>query len=271
MKDITEKVSLLKATRNVPANCTEPIIPEISKLSNEKRNRSILYAEPDYAYHRVYDTTEYPYISTCKLEIDGRENVGSGFMVGPNLMLTAAHCLFAEDNSIRPWYAYPAYNDGMYENYKSGWQVIHTPQIWLDAHEKNPNNVPEAYAKYDWSLIELDWDMGYGVGCYGCEAYTQSNSELNGVETRLVGYPLSIDWAKHQYFIDSKIFGTQDLFFYCAHANREGMSGGPIMRYSSKYALGIIKGNKSNENMEYTYGVRISQYIIDLILSLRTD
>ena len=46
------------------------------------------------------------------------------------------------------------------------------------------------------------------------------------------------------------------------------MSGGPIARTSDNKIVGIVKG-RLDEDINKTYGVRITQQIIDLINQLR--
>ena len=61
---------------------------------------------------------------------------------------------------------------------------------------------------------------------------------------------------------------TQSKYFYSSAKTENGMSGGPIARTSDNKIVGIVKG-RLDEDINKTYGVRITQQIIDLINQLR--
>lgn len=198
----------------------------------------------------------------CKLTINGGLSSGSGFLVGPNLLLTAAHCIFDENNNIMPVVFCPGYNNGAYNN-RSGWQKIYSYPSWLDNHEN---------IQYDLVLIVLDWNMGNSFGWFGAQSYG-TNQEMNEEDIKEYGYPKLIKNAQEQYYTVGEIKNTNDTYFYTTAVNYKGMSGGPILRKEDNYSVGLVSSLISNNtfwgNTTFkTYGRRITQDIIDLINSL---
>ncbi len=200
----------------------------------------------------------------CRLTINGGLSSGTGFLVGPKLLLTAAHCIYDENNNIMPVVFYPAYDNGSSHNEKSsGWQTIYSYPTWRDNHENRA---------YDLALIELDWNMGDEFGWFGSQSYG-TNPEMNGLSIKEYGFPKLVGNAKSQYYTKGSIQNTNDTYFHTTAVNYEGMSGGPILRSSDNYAVGLVSALIRNRNIFgnvtsfETYGRRITQDIIDLINS----
>lgn len=69
--------------------------------------------------------------------------------------------------------------------------------------------------------------------------------------------------------VEGKISNTHARYFDCSAVVNNGMSGGPIIRESDNYAVGIVKGEYTFDASK-TYGVRITQDLINLIRDLRS-
>ncbi len=68
----------------------------------------------------------------------GEAHGGSGALVGKNLLLTAAHCVFDKYNNnatYTEWKALPGYNNGMLNNLASGWATVYYSNAWLSGHD----------------------------------------------------------------------------------------------------------------------------------------
>lgn len=200
----------------------------------------------------------------CRVTINGGLDSGTGFLVGPKLLITAAHCIYDDNNNIMPVVFYPAYDNGSSHNGKnSGWQQIYTYPAWRDDHENRA---------YDLALIELDWNMGDEFGWFGSQSYG-TNPEMNNLSIKEYGFPKLVGNARSQYYTEGSIQNTHDTYFHTTAVNYEGMSGGPILRSSDDYAVGLVSGLIRNRNIFgnvtsfETYGRRITQDIIDLINS----
>lgn len=106
---------------------------------------------------------------------------------------------------------------------------------------------------------------GVGVQSYG------TNSEMNNMSVRVLGYPGDVNYgfpstAKYQYSTGEKIISVRDLSFRYSAMSCDGFSGGPIMRTSDNYVVGVHHGTYKGVNE--AAGVRITQGMINIILSL---
>lgn len=263
MKQLIEKNKFFDYKNS---NYTKPYNPlNLPGKNSTKSNRIMM----DNYFTKITDTIIFPYIATCRIAVtpnlDSTVEIGegTGFLVGPNMMLTAAHVLYDKDNNneLRNFTVYPGYNHGILQlydkQYYSGWQVIYRSSIWLETH--NP--------EYDWALVELDEDLGNKLGWYGIIKYN-SGTFLDALKVDMLGYPDRLDNAKAQYYTTGNIIEVYDRYFKASMGNSEGMSGGPITPSSGDYefyAVGIIKGNINHLLIDQTYGARITEYLIDLV------
>lgn len=239
-------------TNSYKPNIRESMRDNFTQLLSEDPSTSL--------FHRL-SPKEY---RLCRVTINGGLDSGTGFLVGPKLLITAAHCIYDDNNNIMPVVFYPAYDNGSSHNGKSsGWQQIYTYPAWRDDHENRA---------YDLALIELDWNMGDEFGWFGSQSYG-TNPEMNGLSIKEYGFPKLVGNARSQYYTQGSIQNTHDTYFHTTAVNYEGMSGGPILRSSDDYAVGLVSGLIRNRNIFgnvtsfETYGRRITQDIIDLINS----
>ena len=209
-------------------------------------------------FNKVSNTSDFPYRVTCRIsmEIYGKYGSASGFLVGPNILLTAAHCVMNKndnDNTFAQWTAYPAYNNGAYKGIKTGWAKIIYPSGWKQNHS----------TENDWCICILNDNIGSQVGWYGCQAYG-TNGEMDGLYVRAIGYPSNPGGSLYQYYTYGNLSWIKNGSFDTSSKIVEGMSGGPIARTSDNYAVGLVKGYFTFRP-DTGIGVRITQQIIDLI------
>ena len=209
----------------------------------------------------VSNVTEFPYRVTCRIIAENYEKVlvASGFLVGPNLLLTSAHCVMNRDDSDKTfanWVAYPGYANGAYlidgKPVCSGWSKIIYSSEWTSNHS----------IQSDWCLCILNSNIGSQVGWYGCQSYG-TNAEMSGIAVRSLGYPAALQSGTRQYYTTGTLSNINNGYFYTSAEIFNGMSGGPIARLSDNYAIGINKGYTSTSGV----GTRITQHIIDLIIA----
>ena len=72
-----------------------------------------------YERNRVVDTNDYPHYSICLINLksdDGKSTFGTGFLIGPRIVLTCAHNLHDFKNNrkidIRNLKIFPCLSDG---------------------------------------------------------------------------------------------------------------------------------------------------------------
>lgn len=258
LEALKSKVRLLDATSNISTNYIPSYNPNSERYldRNGTANPYSLF-KPEYT--KIDNPTVFPYNVICKISMNGGTASGTGFMVAPKLMLTAAHNLYdvENENELRDFVVFPAYNDGMYNNLKSEWQTIYRSSVWLETHDRN----------YDWALVELKED--FGLGYMGSIRYA-TDEEMEKLPVRAIGYPKDPGGAYYQYSSTGKITDVYPYYYMASCPNEEGMSGGPITLNTDgyyDYATGLVSGRLDGTFIVETYGVRYTEYMTDVILS----
>lgn len=224
--------------------------------SNSIMNTPTFFMSPNLAVR--------PYSDTCKIIAEGGLKYGSGFLVGSNLLLTSAHCVFTDktcENYFANWTCFPAYDDGPYsEGLFTGWDTVYYSSGYSSTDE-------DVSQENDWAICVLQSNLGESQGWFACRYYG-SNSYLKDEPVKQIGYPKNEGFSgKRQYYSIGSITNVRSKSFDANAINYEAMSGGPIVLQSDEYyAVGLIKGRK-NDNT--TYGVRITSQIIDIINDLQ--
>lgn len=235
-------------TQTTPTHTTS-YDPYASKVSQK-------LITPRSTYTRVTAYSDFPYRITCRLIYDvyGATGIATGFLVGPNLLLTAAHCVMNMndgDATFADWKAYPGYNNGSsFGGYSAGWSEIIYSSNWKGNHGTSD----------DWCLCILEDNLGSYCGWNGCQSYGTA-AEMVGIPVRTVGYAGSEGNGRYQYYSSGSITSAYSGFIYSSAMSTGGMSGGPTMRTSDNYVVAINRGHTSTSGV----GVRIHQTIIDLI------
>jgi len=136
---------------------------------------------------QVTSTTSSPYSALGNIvgpwdqDEDGVDDTTSyctGFMEGPDLMVTAGHCVF--DNGLGGWLTsltyYPARNGSTFPFSSAGILEISISTQWSTYSNEN----------YDYALVVLDRNVGGDTGWLG---KGWSNGSLNGYDISVTGYP----------------------------------------------------------------------------------
>lgn len=210
-------------------------------------------------YEEVTDLYTMPYVGVCRLKADiyGDTLIASGYVAGPKIVVTAAHCVMNEDDNdatFAQWVAYPGYrNNTSYRGASSGWSKIYYSSKWKSTH--NP--------AYDWCICVLEKDIGNVTGWLGSSVYT-TNFALNNVDVRNIGYPAKFWSGDRQYFSRGTTSNAHNLWFESSASVIHGFSGGPTCRTSDDYVIGIIS-IRYEDHPEITVGPRITTDMIKII------
>lgn len=235
----------------------------------------------DYeSYASAYKTSEMRVGAVQGTFTLGSETIyswGTGFLVGPNLVLTAAHILldedYVKDNKFMPAEKvafYPGLTDGTSnDNY-----------IEAKAYHLFPNYVD--HREFDWAIIELDstWagdNFGYfnlastkpeiddKFKTYGYHAYVTSDGEVKGILQKQYQYTGTC----------SSVYDDNKYAYYDIYGE-DGHSGAPMINMSDNFVYGvstrrisvktyfewnILKGF-GQHYYEYSEAVFISDYIL---------
>ncbi len=172
---------------------------------------------------RVPDTTVFPYSAIVQLEVDFRfgSALCSGWMMGPDTVATAAHCLYY--SGLGGWAeaitAYPG-RDGNVAPFGSvvatHWNVR---QKWIDT--QGP--------RHDYGVIQLADPIGNTVGYFGYQ-YNAKNQFYLGKPVTLSGYPGDKygDEAGTQWMMDGQIDKVQKRRLFYTIDTYGGQSGSPL-------------------------------------------
>lgn len=221
----------------------------------------------------VDNPTATPYCSTVCLQIttnNGGTNYGSGFMIGPNALATAAHNLYSikEKAYVKSVNVAPARSDNSKpfgsENVSASSMSVSGSYLAGTSSE-------------DWAIITLKNNLGTKTGWLGL--HWQSSNYSSSQLVYAYGYPSQINGADARYrmckssgYIRSQtskyLKGDWDL--------TGGFSGGPLVEYISGagyVAIGIHKDGStidgSSYPTSYTGALRITQSLYTLFLSYR--
>lgn len=152
----------------------------------------------------------------------GKVALGSGFLVGPNTIITAAHCVWLQEfeewqNEIR---VYPQFKNNLSITYYKAESVI---------CQKDYIDKKDIRWQYDWAIITLKEDIGAKYGWLG----VGFGSNLIDKPVTLAGYPTGDDGRRVQYQSKGVIEkgGTNippELVYWSTTNRKSGISGGPI-------------------------------------------
>lgn len=230
--------------------------------------RQSVYASSDIGVEIVNNTSISPYIKTCRIQfyntVSQANNYGTASLIGPNIALTAAHCVFNKDNnnSVYPnWTLYPGYNGSSYSGTACGWDTVYYSSSWMDSNS----------FLYDWAICVLQSNVGNQVGYFGVTCYP-SNSGMEGLSVTGLGYPGETDYgfdaqSRYMYKTTGSIVTVTEPLFIFSGKNYKGFSGGPVFN-SSNNVLGIIVGHDPNRQAGC---VRITQEMLTIIANIRNS
>ncbi len=266
MEELKQVISTLNNNSKIPFNVLPAKIPQNSHfnlLSPQALNES---------YDRVQYPTNWPSRAVCKVTFydDYEKDTGlaSAVIVGKNIALTAAHTIYDKNRTInRDWDCAPAYNNGYYSNqYYSnihcGWSQVYYYNEWFNDYNAN----------YDIAVAVLNENLGDQIGgSLGAVSYG-TNNELLNLDYSCYGYPLiySLNNNPEQYVSKGQIIDPKNTHFYLNSPTVDGFSGGPVLRDTDNYVIGILAGRDIDHDNE-SVAIRISQSIIDLIRQLREE
>lgn len=209
-----------------------------------------------------------PYICNCRIIIDGGREIGTGTLVGSNILLTAAHCVMDVDDpnhfSFQDWHAYPGFHGYSYKVDGKALSAGVVSYYYSNEWNKTEEN------QYDWCVCVLDEAIGTKTGWAGCTVYSDNN--LKDLHVKEYGYPWSVLDSKYQMYTEGYVETVKTNYMINSAICAKGMSGGPIQRASDNTVVGVISGYKEPNAFVQDYrtiGVRINQNIIRTIENLK--
>lgn len=203
---------------------------------------------------KVKNPSYYPYSAIAYMDVSARCGCNwtcSGFMVGQDTMLTAAHCLVCTKHSS--W----AKNINFYFGYKNAYDYSYLYNGAWTAWAGNIFSNREYTVNNDYGCIKLRENVGNIVGWFGTR-WDYSDSYIKSKYLYVAGYRNGTLRYDSGWVTPSGDFLTYQM------DTVKGNSGGPI--YGSDY---YVVGINIAENGSYNTGYRLSNTVISELRNLR--
>ena len=261
-------------------NDTEPSDDETIDESDPNDNRQLIVNPKENGYLRTGKTVA-KYYNILNNENNKWYTIisfGTGFMEGPNLMVTAAHCVYGDktvdsydDGLNNPRFPdklefYPGLNGSEelsyganYQYYSEGLMVNINTDYFLNTN-----------ADSDWAAVELDRNIGTSTGWYG----KISNYYSVGSNVLSNGYPG--DKENTQWLSEGEILSKMNDFKIRTNVYGVGGQSGSayhVAYNNSNYVAGILTHIHSSDNWETingTSGVYFTNFIYHYLNSFVT-
>lgn len=223
-------------------------------------------------WHTVSDATAGRYRNTVRILArgeDGGIGYGTGFMIGPAAVATAAHCIYGED-----------FGDDCIPT-----SITVIPAPYYETNPSNPSISATATGfivnskwtndfdfEYDWAIIKLNANIGNNVGWLGLR---YQESSYNNTAIRVQGYPFSINGVFNttMYYTDGTITSSQTKTLKSNNTcTAGGMSGGPVYFYLSGYgytAIALLQGAAPASSPTHNVFTRITEDLYNDFVSYR--
>jgi V8-like Glu-specific endopeptidase len=224
----------------------------------------------------------YPYSSVVLVYstfADGSAAIGSGVMVGPNDVLTAAHCLWDADTGYATSVAvYPGYDDGSAPFgaiAAARWDSYQWDTLGANQQPGSDGLLYESESQWDVGIIGLSTNVGYQTGWMGIDPggysgwYFQTGypSDYNNP---LTGAPvLSEDYGYASYDDTYWTYNYLDNFSIFA-----GNSGGPLWYDANPdpavvapYVIGVCSSDSWAADVGFTFDTVLAWMNNDYLLA----
>lgn len=211
---------------------------------------------------RVPNPQEFPYRCICSLVVTARNGtrwVGTGWLAGPQTVITAGHCIYIHRQGgwARQIEVYPG-RDGENRPYRAKAKALRSVRGWTQ--DQRP---PQ-----DYGAIVLDRPLGDEIGYFGYLSGT--DDELAEALVNVIGYPAdkrddlkgTMWWHARQL---SGLSANQLLYDVDTYG---GNSGGPVILWEDNeyYVLGI----HNYGDMAANKATRINRQVFENIRSWST-
>lgn len=179
----------------------------------------------------------------------------SGFLEGPNVLVTAAHCCYDADDGgwADDLYYFPARNGTTNPRGEAQRYSILVPSTWKNSKSDN----------YDWCIVTLKTAIGNTTGYFGKK---WTSASYNGTSVTMTGYPQTTASVRPNFIMYSSsgyVSSCTNYLVYTTYNSNNRASGSPIYIYQNGayIAIGVHTANDGNT----AWGTRITEYFYGLL------
>lgn len=200
----------------------------------------------------------YPYSAVVTFKTVGSlEGYGSGFVIGPNVVLTAGHCIVNENGIVNNMRAVSQFGTQYSREYT-------IKEIYYSAKYINNNIVNK---NYDWAIVIVNGDIGSEIGWYG---YEVTNSLLS-TNITVAGYT-KYDGSGWSLFKDNGTVMSITDYRIRYNANTiGGESGGPVFDINNIVQAVHTHGYATGDPNPLNSGTRINSLIFNLATEKKNE
>lgn len=177
---------------------------------------------------KVTNTTTSPYYAIAYLSItmeDGGTFRGTGFMISPNTMLTAGHCLKSSTSKAKSVTVYPGRNG------TSKPITANMTKYYVDTKYTGSE------ADWDYGIIVLDSNIGNTTGWFGLHG--TSGSSIGTTNITVTGYPGDLA-GYYMWTCGGTVSNITTNRFKHTADTAGGESGSPTYFYNSSYGNQVV-------------------------------
>lgn len=247
-------------------------LPIETETVNSESSRAIL---PDQSYSLVSNVNTSPYSKTVLIYLKFQKDdgsfvysVGTGFMVGNKVLLTAGHVIWhttlqRNPYEIRVILKYSA--DHTYVTELSSVSTYYHPQSWVFSANFIDNDAGTVDYNYDWCYLTMFADIGKTyTGWYGIGTTTGS---ITDKEIYVTGYPNVSGKRFNQYESSGVLNSTSSYRVSHTCSTEGGHSGSPL--FSENYVVWGI--HTASGGSSYNTGVRITKSLYTLLVNKKAE
>lgn len=206
----------------------------------------------------VGNTAVGPWCNMVSLLIEtstGGRYVGSGFMIGPNAVATAGHCVY--NSEFGGWAkkitVVPARNGSIQPYGAASSTKLECGGNWHDSYNNQD----------DWGVITINSNLGNSTGYLGLRWQSAAYSG----NLMACGYPASD--AEHLYYCYGAITSCSARTIVGNWDITGGQSGGPVIRHYGDTGYTAVALNRGGGD-SYSDAIRIDQWLYEKFMTYRS-
>ena len=207
--------------------------------------------------YQITGTTAYPYRAIVHIS----SSIGgcTGWLIGPNTVATAGHCLHNGSSWATGVTVYPGRSGSSTPYGSCGYTTLYSVTGWTVSQNRD----------YDYGAIKLNCSIGNTVGWFG---FRWTSASLTGQPTYTAGYPGDKVPYPTMWRHDDQVRISQTFRLYYANDTYGGQSGSPVWNNEASCSTcGIAIHAYGVDSTGYNGGTRINESVYNNLLTWRNS